>query len=41
MFIETLLNACEYAFEVLAWILTIGSAICAIIGIIGFFAIIV
>lgn len=40
MSIEILLNVCEYFFEVLAWVLTIGSAICAIIGIIGFFTII-
>jgi hypothetical protein len=40
MFIEILLNVCEYFFKVLAWILTISSAICAIIGIIGFFTII-
>jgi hypothetical protein len=40
MFVEILLNVCEYFFEVLAWILTICSAICAIVGIIGFFTII-
>ena len=40
MFIEFLLEACEYFFVTLAWILTISSAICAIIGIIGFFTII-
>ena len=40
MFIEILLNVCEYFFKVLVWILTISSATCAIIGIIGFFTII-
>lgn len=40
MFIEILLTMCEYFFIILAQILTISSAICAIIGIIGFFTII-
>ena len=40
MFIENLLKVCEYFFIILAWILTISSAICAIIGIIGFFTVI-
>ena len=40
MFVEILLKVLEYCFMVLAWILTICSAICAIIGIIGFFTII-
>jgi hypothetical protein len=40
MFIEILLNIGEYFFKTLVWILTIGSAICAIIGITQFFTII-
>ena len=40
MFNEILINICEYLFEVFVWILTIGSAICAIIGTIQFFTII-
>ena len=40
MLIEILLKVCEYFFIALAWILAISSAICAIIGIIGFFTII-
>ena len=39
MFIEDLLTAFEYFSIILAWILTIGSAICAITGIIAFFTI--
>ena len=37
MFIENLLKVCEYCLGALAWILVIGSAICGIIGIVGFF----
>ena len=40
MFVEILSNVCEYFFEALVWILTVSSAICAIIGIVQFFTII-
>ena len=40
MFIEILLNICEYLFEAFVWILAIGSAICATIGMTLFFMII-
>ena len=40
MFIEILLNIFEYLFEAFVWILIVGSAICAIIGTIQFFTII-
>ena len=39
MFIEDLLTAFEYFSIVIAWILTIGSAVCGIAGIIAFFTI--
>lgn len=39
MFLEDLLTAFENFFIVIAWILTIGSAICGITGIIAFFTI--
>jgi hypothetical protein len=40
MFIEILLNICEYLFEAFVWILVFVSAICATIGITLFFTII-